>query len=862
MKIKDRLLNLVGLGVNRRLPPPHYKAIAPGLLVTTTKAEAWFSIRTANTDTQSEARRDAQLENVLRRVTSTLRGVECHLKIVWGRVSGDDYVEDAATFYKAGDWERWVNERADRIDDLAIPERYIMIGVTLNSSRQENLKATAADGMSDVLGLSTGGSVSEAELLHYQGQMKKIGRQLRKSDLGATVAPSSLIAWMISREQRREISPAAPSADSLTGASLSRLSMGRVLPYADHLRFYDANGEVASYGRILILSSFPAFYESTTENPWLLSLSNITRIGENEEDMGYEVPVIADASTRFKVLAPGPASKTLEEAAKLAREQRRSAAKGVAEEPAEEWKEAEENLRQMVTDIRRDGVSLIEHHTRIMVTGRTYEELEMNSTAVINHYSDSGITASIGEDEQRDLWLEMQPGDQLRVQDLGNLQTDVMFFSSWFWGGSQVGQRHGAPVIGTTTGSTQSLVRFDALGGGQRGDATTTAMLGRSGRGKTTLIQLAELDAAFRGAWVNHIDFKCEAAGVSHAASSYGLESQVIRVGSEHSGAFDLFHVFGVDRAKTQVARQLSLMASHSFSDIAETATLAGAEAIAATENPTTWDVIQWLCAHDNEAWRNLGRSLETLAKTHVGSIVAGKPSGKRVLREEPGLWVIQMPDLTLPSAESDFSSWDVEMRLGLVAMRAVMAHTLKVAGNPSLREMPKLVSIPEVHRMLRVADGRDFLDQIARMGRATDTNMMLDSQDVVGIAAVEGIVEQLSSVFGFQMTTPAQQDALASLLHLPVEESTRTLIHEIGLTEDENGDPDIRKGHPIYRDFREQAATIQVDLPTAEIAAYLSTSPDATANVVDLETEEFEDLDIEEIKDEVPEKELVEEHQ
>ncbi|MFC4718098.1 hypothetical protein ACFO7V_18420, partial [Glutamicibacter bergerei] len=146
--------------------------------------------------------------------------------------------------------------------------------------------------------------------------------------------------------------------------------------------------------------------------------------------------------------------------------------------------------------------------------------------------------------------------------------------------------------------------------------------------------------------------------------------------------------------------------------------------------------------------------------------------------------------------------------------------------------------------------------------GRATDTNMMLDSQDVVGIAAVEGIVEQLSSVFGFQMTTPAQQDALASLLHLPVEESTRTLIHEIGLTEDENGDPDIRKGHPIYRDFREQAATIQVDLPTAEIAAYLSTSPDATANVVDLETEEFEDLDIEEIKDEVPEKELVEEHQ
>lgn len=859
MKVKDKLLNLVGLGPNRRLPPPHYAAIAPGLLITTTKAEAWFVVRTANTDLLSETRKDAQLDNVMRRVTSALRGVECHLKVIWGRVSGDDYVEDAATFYKAGDWQRWVNERADRIDDLAIPERYVLLGVTLESNRQESLNAAAKDAITDVMGLKTSGSVSESALLRYQGMMQKIGRQLRGSELGAVPASSALIAWMISREQRREVSPAAPSADALTGAALSRLSMGRVLPYTDHLRFYDAEGEVAAYGRVLVLSAFPQFYESNTENPWLLSLSNITRIGENDDDMGTEVPVVADASIRFKVMAPGPASKRLDEAAKLAREQRRSAAKGVAEEPAEEWQDAENNLRQMVTEIRRDGVSLIEHHSRIMVTGRTYEELEMNSSAVINHYGDQGITAVIGEDEQRDLWLEMQPGDQLRVQDLGHLQTDSMFFASWFWGGSHVGQRSGAPVIGMATGSTAALARFSALGGGQRGDATTTACLGRSGRGKTTLIQIAELDAAFMNAWVTHIDFKSEAAGVAHAAASYGLPAEVIRVGIEHAGAFDLFSVFGPEKGKTHVARQLSLMAPNAFSAIAEPATMAGAEAIAlSTRQPTTWAVIEWLRAHTRNDWAELGETLATLAKTPVGSVVAGKPSGRRVLKEEPGLWVIQMPDLSLPTAESEPSTWDVEMRLGLVAMRAVMAHTLKVAGNANLRTMPKLVTVPEVHRMLRVSDGRDFLDQIARMGRATDTNMMLDSQDVVGIASIEGVVEQLSSVFGFQMTTPAQQDALASLLHLPVEESTRKFIHEIGLTEGPDGETAIRKGHPIYRDFREQAATIQVDLPTLEIQDFLSTTPDATANVVELYETDFEETDAAEV---APEPELVEEY-
>lgn len=834
MTIKDKLLNLVGLGPDRRLPPPHYSAIAPGLLITTTKAEAWFVVRTANTDLLNATLKDAQLDNVISRTTSALRGIECHLKVIWGRVSGDDYIDDAATFYTAGDWQRWANERADRIDDLAIPERYVLLGVTLENNRQENTRAAAADAVGDVMGVNTG-KVSEADLVRYQGMMKRLNRSLQKSELGTSPAPTSLLAWMTSREQRRAMSSVAPGAEALTGASLSQLSMGRALPYTDHLRFYDARGEISAYGRVLVLSSFPQFSESDTENPWLLGLSSITRIGEDETDLGQEVPVIADASIRFKILAPGPAAHKLEEGAKLAREQRRSASKGVAEEPAEEWKEAEANMRDMVQRIRRDGVSLVEHHSRIMVTGRSYDELEMNTAAVQNFYSDSGITAVIGEDEQRDLWLEMQPGDQLRVQDLGHLQTDTMFFSSWFWGGSHAGVRRGAPVIGLATGSTGALTRFSALGGSQRGDATTTACLGRSGRGKTTLIQMAELDAAFMGAWVTHIDFKSEAAGVANAAASYGLPAEVIRVGKEHSGAFDMFSVFGREDGKTHVARQLVMMAAHNHAAIAEPAALAGAEAVAeSSEAPTTWAVIQWLCKHERADWRELGQNLTSLANTPIGAIVAGPPTGGRVLREEPGLWVVQMPQLTLPSMKSDPSSWDIQMRLGMVAMRAIMAHTLKVSGSETLRTMPKLVTIPEVHRMLRVPDGRDFLDQIARMGRAFDANMMVDSQDVVGIASVEGVVEQLSSVFGFQLTSAEQQDALASLLHLPVGESTRTLIHGIGLATSVDGEIEVRPGHPIYRDYKDQAATIQVDLPTAELAAYLSTSPNATANVVE----------------------------
>lgn len=839
MKIKDRVLTVLGLGPNRKLPPPHYVAIAPGLLVTTTKAEAWFLVRTSNTQTLDEGRKDAQLENVMRRTTKALNGLDCQLKVIWGQVSGEDYARDVEKIYTHGDWQRWVEEHADFIEANAVPERFVLLGVTLDSTRTNASTSAARDAVNDVMGLRTGGKLTDIELARLQGQMKKISRQLSTSELGTTAASPDVIAWMIAREQRTS-ELALPGESTRTGAALAHLTTGRVLPYTDHLRFYDGKGEVSCYARVLVVSQFPQMYDSNDENPWLLTLSSITRVSEDDETLGYEVPVIADASVRFRILSPQRASKTLDSAAKLAREQRREAAKGVAEEPAAEWEDAENNLRDMGKEVRRDGTALVEHSTRLIVTGRSYDELEQNSTAVINHYADSGITVTVGEDEQRDLWLECQPGDQLRVADLGHLQTQAMFFSSWFWGGSQVGARKGEPAIGFTTGATQNLVRFDAIGGGKRGESSTTALLGRSGLGKTTLLMLAELDAAFQGAWAVHLDFKNEAAGLAHAARSYGLEADVIRVSREHSGAFDLFAVFSPDEAITQVSSQLSLMAPAGFSQIVEQATMAGATAVAKSANawvqPSTWAVIEWLQAHEREDYRELGNALATMTETPIGAIIAGKPSGKRVLSEKPGIWVLQMPNLVLPSANAlqDTGSWDVQMRLGLAAMRSVMAYSLHVSSSPALRRMPKLVSVPEVHRMLRVGDGADFLDQIARLGRAYFTNLILDSQDVEGIAGVEGVVEQVSSVFGFQLQSKRQQDALAELLHMPADEHTRALIYDIGVEVGPDGEPQRRKGHPIYRDHRGQSATVQISYPTEELAQLLSTNPDATANVVD----------------------------
>ena len=331
-----------------------------------------------------------------------------------------------------------------------------------------------------------------SRLVHLDERVRKLGRQLGSTVWRAHTAPAEVISWLISREMHRG-AVAAPRRGLITGASLARLTSGRVVPYTDHLRIYDARGQIAAYTTVLAMTDFPEELETPGAGEWLRTLSEIKAI----DDDGDEIDVTVEASVRFRVLTKKTARNLVDETRKSAKEQRRSAAKGTAEETADEIVETERVMREVKRDINRSGLTLVEDHPRLLVSADSREDLEAYVDAVIAHYADRGITVAAGADEQRDLWLESLPGDQLRVPDLGHVRESTAFFGSWFWGGASIGDATG-PAIGYLTGSTPGLVRFDAAAGSALGDATTTLFLGRSGRGKTTAAMLGGLDSRFR----------------------------------------------------------------------------------------------------------------------------------------------------------------------------------------------------------------------------------------------------------------------------------------------------------------------------------------------------------------------------
>lgn len=831
MKVAQRVGTLLGLGGDRSAPPPQYAALADGLILTSTHVEAWFVLANANTDLMSVGDRDAQLDQADNAFGRVLAGYDCHLRVLWSPLRADDYLHEAGSIFTAGDWQAWAEMRVHRLEQMGMDTRHLLLGVRL-TDRTGQARQAGARAAREALGTGTP-PVSKRELATLSGQMRSLGRRLEMSPWRAEPAPVETLAWMIAREQHRTAPLPAPRDGAITGAKIATLTRGRIAPYPDHLRIAGADGTTAAWSTILTMPGFPPALDTPGGGEWLRVLSEITYVPparEDDEGDVQPVPVSPEASVRFRVLPKRDALRKVDAARKSAKEQRRSASQQSAGEPGRDIEQTEREMEDLKVAISRDGVDLVDDHPRIIVTSTlSLDDLRARVDAVISHYAGADIEVVTGEDEQRELWCEMQPGDQVRVPDVGHTRDVTALSASWFWGGARVGDTDG-PIIGYLTGSTPGVVRLDLTAGSDHGDSTTTAFLGRSGQGKSTAVAMCALDAAFRGAFVLILDFKGDLAGVVTAAKSYGLPARLVETTSQFAGSVDLFTLLeGHEAAQVQVPAQLTIaVPPHLRVRGAETPITRAVNDVIKSGEPSTWKVIEYLRRMDDALGRETGEALYDLAETGLGAPFMGRPAaGTHPLAPDPGVWVVQMPGLSLPDATTHQDDWHSLQRLSVALMHSMLAYGITTSGRRDLRGMRKMLAVPEVHVLTATRQGMAFLSYIARVGRALGTSLVLDTQDAVALSKIVGVVEQLRTVVGFQLTTEAEQDALAQLLGLPANQHTRAMIHAIGRLPSGK----LRHGHSIIRDAGFNAATAQWDIPTAELLAMLDTSPKAAAD-------------------------------
>jgi hypothetical protein len=181
------------------------------------------------------------------------------------------------------------------------------------------------------------------------------------------------------------------------------------------------------------------------------------------------------------------------------------------------------------------------------------------------------------------------------------------------------------------------------------------------------------------------------------------------------------------------------------------------------------------------------------------------------------------MPGLTLPSPESAPESWSPIERVGMACLRGCLAWMVRTTGRREFRGRSKVVIVPEVHLLTKTPDGASFLDYIARVGRALGASLVLDTQDPASILKLPGLVEQITTLFAFSLRSREQVDSLLELLGRPQTPPYQALVR--GINTAANG-RSIRHGHCIVRDRWDEVATVQIDIPSQQVAALLRTTP------------------------------------
>lgn len=830
MGFLESFRNTLGLNAERSAPMPIHELITDGLLFTQTAAEAWFTVGVQNLDTASETAWDASLDSVKRAVLLAAGERECMLRVMWSEYNGPEYVESVKDLYDSEGWGRgleWAQAYGRKIDALNLPRRTVMLGIKLadrtSTTKRLMRRAEGATGF-------TPDPVPDAEIADNMVMARKMQKVLGASPLAVELASAEQIAWMLTRESGRAKAK-IPARGTVRGAALGHLLSSKMVPHSDHVQLLDEHGDTVLWKAILPVVAVPEELTAPGNANWLEILSRIVKVQEVPAGYGLEfvqVPVRADVSVRFHALTRQSARKTVNSARKLAKEQRRSAAKQSAEEPPEEILEAEAANAQLLTEINKGGTFLVEQSTRVIVTGTSRDDLEDNVEAVIAALADEDIILARGEDEQRDLWLENVPGDVRRVTDLNHIQTDNAFFGSFFWAGSQCGDEEGG-MSGFVHGTTVDLFRSSVLSAGEKGDTTSVLFAGRSGRGKTTAMMLEILSNMMeRPSWCAMFDWKGDTGGAALVAQRFGIPASVVELGSAHSGAADLFRSLPLEDAPDAVQSMLMLQAKEPhLAAIAPSASLRYAlEEAENASTPSTWGVIQRMAKAEDPRVQQFASYLRDLSKTPIGRIVMGPPTGEVGFTADPGLRIVQAAGLSIPAADIPLTEWDGKQRLSVALIQGITGVALRMSSAKDLRSMRKAVAVPEVHILLRATGGANFLDQVARMGRAYNTSLLYDTQDCSSILALPGLVEQLHGVRLFQFVSTAQQDAGAELLGLGPSPELQARILALGL--DETDSRKTAKGRALVRDSTGQVAEVQFTFPSDEVQALLSTDPNA----------------------------------
>ena len=771
---------------------------------------AWVLIPTRATDdlgSAALAQLTADGGSDLRRIIPA--GSDFHIKVQWGRWSGAEYLADQLRPGMSEEAQEFVQLQADSIDENAFPKRMVLVGVRMDI-QDVSPAAMAAEKTKRGIGTTTAAKSMEDSLAVTLRAIRRFQNRMAESSFQGRPATTQELAWSLRRDLRRTVDWIPGTAVASAG-QMARLKSAQVVPGKEQVEITTDTG--TRYLRIVIPTEtgFPTADLELPGGEWLKTLD---LVGNVEDDVAAE-PI--EVSIRGRNVPQLEAKKELQRAFGLAKEQERTAGEGLAEEAPELVAEARATLSMRLKEVQAGHVGMITDTTSWIIEADDLDTLDRRTQTLIDTYAQMGISLWAPPMIQDLLWKQTVIGDRRRVTEFEQFRPSSTLVGGWFHGGSQVGPLRGT-YIAKNTGSTPGPVYSQLTEAQQDGSKVTWAFLGGSGSGKSTSLCLALVaEIVSVDAWACLVDFKGDLAGAATLAQGYGINVTRVSTKETSSGAMCPFRYEGDPRTAASLAVD-NLLATlpRGRASAVEAKVRAAANKIAAHTDPTdrsTAAIIALMAASDDPETRALGEDLTELATDPLARPVLGPPDlTAKQIPTGTGLVYFRLEDLRWPGSETPQSEWNAGERLTAMLLKSVFTYVVYMSTK--VKGIPKIVALTELHLITKYDFGRDLVGRTARMGRAQDTNLLLDTQGCAELLRIDGLHEQISATFAFGVDSEEEGRAQAKFLKLPAEQQFL------------NDQAARQKGGCLTRDINGAIGPIRFDRLSEQIAALLDTTP------------------------------------
>lgn len=473
--------------------------------------------------------------------------------------------------------------------------------------------------------------------------------------------------------------------------------------------------------------------------------------------------------------------------------------------------EALEDVNELEAELDQTKEAMYKLSYVIRVAASSYEELKRRCNEIKDFYDDWSIKLVRPFGDMLGLHYEFLPSSKRYINDYVQYVTSDFLAGLGFGASQMLGETEGIYIgYNIETGKNVYLKPSLASQGvkGSVTNALASAFLGSLGGGKSFSNNLLVYYSVLFGAQALIVDPKAERGNWKETLPDMANEINIVNLTSEEKsqGLLDPYVLMKRKKDAESLAIDiLTFLTGISSRDGERFPLLRKAiRSVTQKEIRGLWLVIDELREDENPLSHSIADHIESFTDYDFAHLLFSDGTTENSISLDKQLNIIQVADLVLPDAQSNFSDYTT-LELLSVAMLIVIS-TFALDFIHSDRTKFKIVDLDEAWSFLQVAQGKTLSNRLVRAGRSMNAGVYFVTQNADDLID-EKLKNNIGLKFAFRSTDSQEiRKTLAFFGVDPDDEDNQKRLRELEngqcLIQDLYGRVGTIQVHPVFEDL------------------------------------------------------------